>query len=55
MTPFHQAIADLELHAKTIKVTCAWCGKVLHDGPAENISHGICDACERRVCEEERR
>jgi len=54
VTPFTQAIIDLtrELHAKTIKVTCAWCGKVLHDGPPGDISHGICDDCKGRVLED---
>jgi hypothetical protein len=24
---------------------CAWCRKVLRDGPADNVSHDICPAC----------
>ena len=24
---------------------CAWCSRVLSDGPPEPVSHGICPAC----------
>jgi len=33
-----------------IRVICAWCHVVLHEGDApEPVSHGICAACEDRV------
>lgn len=28
-----------------MKVICAWCGKVIQDGPDEPVSHGICLDC----------
>ncbi|MEI8233812.1 MAG: hypothetical protein WCH57_03905 [Verrucomicrobiota bacterium] len=32
-----------------MKLICAWCKKVIRDGPEEPISHGICPECARRV------
>lgn len=32
----------------TIKTVCAWCNVVLKDGPAEPVSHGICEPCEKK-------
>jgi ribosomal protein S27E len=36
-----------ELHRGTMRVVCAWCGKVLGEkpGPAADVSHGICEDC----------
>lgn len=28
-----------------VKVICAWCGRVLREGPAEPVSHGMCQQC----------
>jgi hypothetical protein len=28
-----------------MKSICAWCKKILRDGPSDNISHDICPAC----------
>jgi hypothetical protein len=28
-----------------MKTICTWCDRVLQDGPAEPVSHGICPAC----------
>ncbi len=28
-----------------MKVVCAWCRKVMKDGPDNPVSHGICEAC----------
>ncbi len=28
-----------------MRTLCAWCGKVLVDGPEEAVSHGICPDC----------
>lgn len=36
-----------------MKVICAWCQRLLRDGPAEPVSHGICSTCmERLMCAE---
>ena len=29
----------------SLKVICAWCGRVLRDGSDDSVSHGICPAC----------
>jgi len=31
-----------------MKVVCAWCTKVMQDGPPERVSHGICPPCRYR-------
>ena len=28
-----------------IKVVCAWCGRILKEGPPEPVSHGLCPGC----------
>ena len=28
-----------------MRTICAWCGKVLREGPADRVSHGICRRC----------
>ncbi len=28
-----------------MKVVCAWCNKVMKDGPDKPVSHGICELC----------
>jgi len=35
-----------------IKVICAWCSAVLHEGSDDRISHGICEACLNKFLEE---
>lgn len=37
---------------EVVKVICAWCKKVLKDGPEEPVSHGICEECEKKLREE---
>lgn len=32
-----------------MKTLCAWCGALLRDGPAGDISHGICAKCQAAV------
>ena len=32
-----------------MKLVCAWCKKVIRDGPDEPVSHGVCPECARRV------
>ena len=32
-----------------MKLICAWCQKVIRDGPEEPVSHGVCPECARRV------
>jgi len=32
-----------------MKLVCAWCQKVIRDGPEEPVSHGICPECARRT------
>jgi hypothetical protein len=32
-----------------MKLICAWCKKVIRDGPENPPSHGICPECARRV------
>jgi hypothetical protein len=36
-----------------VKRVCAWCGRVLAEGPAERTSHGICAACLARQYRDE--
>lgn len=37
------------------RVVCAWCWKVITDGPAEGlVSHGICAACSERMMQDAR-
>ena len=31
-----------------MKTICAWCKKIITDGPEEVASHGICEACDAR-------
>jgi hypothetical protein len=33
----------------TIKTICAWCSRLLKDGPAHPVSHGVCPECFRKV------
>jgi hypothetical protein len=28
-----------------MRTLCAWCGKVIKDGPEKTVSHGICEDC----------
>jgi len=28
-----------------MRTVCVWCGKVLREGPADRVSHGICRRC----------
>jgi hypothetical protein len=28
-----------------MRTICAWCGKVLREGPTDRVSHGICRRC----------
>jgi hypothetical protein len=37
-----------------MKIICAWCGKVIQDGPEETVSHGVCEECVIHVVEPER-
>ncbi len=32
-----------------MKLVCAWCKKIIKDGPPEPVSHGICDTCKDKV------
>lgn len=32
-----------------MKLVCAWCQKVIREGPGKTVSHGICPECARRV------
>lgn len=35
-----------------MKVICAWCGRIITDGPDDSdVSHGICTPCEKRYLE----
>jgi hypothetical protein len=34
-----------------MKTICAWCGKVIKDGPEKTVSHGVCEDCVIRVTE----
>lgn len=38
-----------KLTYKSLKVVCAWCNKVLKEGPPTEVSHGICEDCEKKV------
>jgi len=29
----------------SMRTICAWCGKVLREGPGDRVSHGICRRC----------
>ena len=40
-TELLHAVAE-ELDVKTV---CAWCGKVMKEGPEGRVSHGICKEC----------
>ena len=31
-----------------MKTICAWCGKLLKDGPDKPVSHGMCRECSDR-------
>lgn len=31
-----------------MKTVCAWCSAIIHDGPPEPVSHGICRSCARK-------
>jgi hypothetical protein len=31
-----------------MKIICAWCGAVMADGPGGEVSHGICEPCEKK-------
>lgn len=36
----------------SIKTICAWCGKLIKDGPTDKdgkVSHGICPECAEKV------
>ena len=33
------------------KIVCAWCGRILEEGPDEKISHAICPECFEREVE----
>jgi len=33
------------------KIVCAWCGRILEEGPEEKISHAICPECFEREVE----
>ena len=35
--------------AKTLRVVCAWCGKVIKRGNSTEVSHGICAKCKDQV------
>lgn len=35
-----------------MKEICAWCKKVMRDGPPHPITHGICASCAKKVLEE---
>jgi hypothetical protein len=28
-----------------VRIICAWCRRVLQEGPADKVSHGCCDEC----------
>ena len=32
-----------------VKLVCAWCDKVLKEGPEDNVSHGICQECRDKM------
>lgn len=38
--------------ARQMRVVCSWCGALMHDGPPEPISHGMCERCKRKSNEE---
>lgn len=32
-----------------LKTICAWCGRILKEGPADPVSHGICPECRAKI------
>ena len=36
-------------HGGGMKVACAWCNKVMKDGPDKPVSHGICAECAKEL------
>lgn len=36
---------------RPMKRVCAWCGRVLEDGPPHPVSHGICEECAKQIQE----
>jgi len=45
---FDKRSPSLSLKAKklSMKLVCAWCKRVIRDGPEKTVSHGICPKCE---------
>ena len=43
---------SLSILSGEVKLVCAWCNKVLKEGPEDNISHGICQECRDKMYEE---
>ena len=39
------AADPLQIDAAEMRRLCAWCGKVMQEGPPEPVSHGICAGC----------
>jgi photoactive yellow protein len=37
--------SQVEPRTAEMRVVCAWCSKVMRDGPPQPVSHGICAAC----------
>ncbi len=35
-----------------MKVVCAWCKDVMRPGPADPVSHGICEECRNKILKE---
>ena len=40
------------LAMEQLRVSCAWCRCVLHHGPPDRVSHGICLACLKKEMEQ---
>lgn len=45
--PAPQPISETETNA--LRRVCAWCSRVMHEGPPEPVSHGICAECAART------
>ena len=44
----NKTINAVDLPNRPLRVECAWCRRVLRDGP-EPVSHGICPECRDKI------
>lgn len=43
--PVERTIEDAQRGAPPMRMVCCYCGDIMHGGPPQPISHGVCAPC----------